>query len=192
MHLPNWAMPKLMGNHGNFIGSLGAITRWLGARAEALGVEIYPGFAATELLFGDKGEVVGIATGDMGVARDGHPKAGLHPRAWSCSANMCCSRRARAARCRSRPSRAMGSMPRAGRKNTALASRNCGRSPRTGFRRASSGTLSAGRCQKARAAAHFSIITATGWFRSDSSSISTTRTRRSPRSTSFSASRPIR
>ncbi len=43
MRLPNWAMPKLMGNHGNFIGSLGAVMRWLGARAEALGVEIYPG-----------------------------------------------------------------------------------------------------------------------------------------------------
>src|SRR6516164_6841715 len=51
---PNWAMPKLMSNHGNFIGSLGALTRWLGARAEATGVEIYPGFAATELLYGDK------------------------------------------------------------------------------------------------------------------------------------------
>jgi electron-transferring-flavoprotein dehydrogenase len=77
VRLPNWAMPRLMGNHGNFIGSLGAIARWLGARAEALGVEIYPGFAATELLYGDKGEVVGIATGDMGVGRDGHPKAGF-------------------------------------------------------------------------------------------------------------------
>ncbi len=75
--LPNWAMPKLMSNHGNFIGSLGALTRWLGARAEALGVEIYPGFAATELLFGDKGEVLGVATGDMGIGRDGEPKAGF-------------------------------------------------------------------------------------------------------------------
>ena len=69
-----------MNNHGNFIGSLGAFTRWLGARAESLGVEIYPGFAATELLFGDKGEVVGIATGDMGVGRDGKPKAEFLPR----------------------------------------------------------------------------------------------------------------
>ena len=77
VRLPNWAMPRLMGNHGNFIGSLGAIVGWLGARAEALGVEIYPGFAATDLLYGDKGEVVGIATGDMGVGRDGHPKAGF-------------------------------------------------------------------------------------------------------------------
>jgi len=73
--LPNWAMPRLMSNHGNFIGSLGALTRWLAARAEAQGVEIYPGFAATEFLFGEKGEVVGVATGDMGVGRDGKPKA---------------------------------------------------------------------------------------------------------------------
>ena len=77
VRLPNWAMPRLMSNHGNFIGSLGGIVRWLGARAEALGVEIYPGFAATELLYGDKREVVGIATGDMGVGRDGHPKTGF-------------------------------------------------------------------------------------------------------------------
>ncbi len=74
VRLPNALMPKLMSNHGNFIGSLGATTRWLGAQAEALGVEIYPGFAAAEVLYGDRGEVVGIATGDMGVARDGHHK----------------------------------------------------------------------------------------------------------------------
>src|SRR6202044_526290 len=77
VRLPNWAMPRLMSNHGNFIGSLGGIVRWLGARAEALGVEIYPGSAATELLYGDKREVVGIATGDMGVGRDGLPKTGF-------------------------------------------------------------------------------------------------------------------
>jgi electron-transferring-flavoprotein dehydrogenase len=72
--LPNWPMPKLMNNHGNYIGSLGALTRWLAAKAEALGVEIYPGFAATEVLYGDHGEVLGVATGDMGVGRDGKPK----------------------------------------------------------------------------------------------------------------------
>ena len=72
--LPNWPMPKLMNNHGNYIGSLGALTRWLAGKAEALGVEIYPGFAATEVLYGEHGEVVGIATGDMGVGRDGQPK----------------------------------------------------------------------------------------------------------------------
>ncbi len=71
IRLPNFAMPKLMDNHGNFIGSLCVVARYLAAQAEALGVEIYPGFAASELLFDDKGAVVGIATGDMGIAKDG-------------------------------------------------------------------------------------------------------------------------
>jgi electron-transferring-flavoprotein dehydrogenase len=75
LRLPNWSMPKLLDNRGNFIGSLGAVTRWMGARAEGSGVEIYPGFAAAELLMGEKGEVKGVATGDMGVGRDGKPKA---------------------------------------------------------------------------------------------------------------------
>ena len=74
IRLPNVAMPPLMSNHGNFVGSLGNVCRWLGAKAEELGVEIYPGFAASEVLYGDKGEVLGVATGDMGVGRDGKPK----------------------------------------------------------------------------------------------------------------------
>jgi electron-transferring-flavoprotein dehydrogenase len=74
VRLPNFVMPPLMNNHGNFLGSLGNVCRFLGAKAEELGVEIYPGFAATEVLYGDKGEVLGIATGDMGVGRDGAPK----------------------------------------------------------------------------------------------------------------------
>ena len=73
IRLPNFGMPKLMSNHGNYVVSLGDVCRWLGARAEALGAEIYPGFAANEILFGDNGEVVGVATGDMGVNRDGTP-----------------------------------------------------------------------------------------------------------------------
>ncbi len=77
VRLPNFMMPKLMSNHGKFIGSLGAVTRWMAGRAEALGVEIYPGFAAAELLYGANGEVVGVATGDMGIGRDGKPKAGF-------------------------------------------------------------------------------------------------------------------
>ena len=64
-----------MDNHGDFVGSLGNVCRYLGRQAEALGVEIYPGFPAAEMLTGDNGEVVGIATGDMGVAEDGEPKA---------------------------------------------------------------------------------------------------------------------
>ena len=75
LRLPNMLMPKLMDNHGNFVGSLGNVCRWLAVRAEALGVEIYPGFAAAEVLYGDAGEVVGVATGDMGVNRVGEPTA---------------------------------------------------------------------------------------------------------------------
>ncbi len=71
LRLPNFGMPKLMNNHGNFIGSLGNVAKWLGARAEALGVEIYPGFAAAEVLFDETGAVTGIATGDMGIDRNG-------------------------------------------------------------------------------------------------------------------------
>ncbi|HUZ66239.1 MAG TPA: electron transfer flavoprotein-ubiquinone oxidoreductase [Beijerinckiaceae bacterium] len=74
LRLPNVIMPPLMNNHGNFVGSLGVTARWLGRRAEALGVEIYPGFAASEVIYGARGEVRGVATGDMGIARDGRPK----------------------------------------------------------------------------------------------------------------------
>jgi electron-transferring-flavoprotein dehydrogenase len=74
IRLPNWPMPPLMKNHGNYIVSLGAVCKWLGEQAAELGVEIYPGFAATEVLYDEKGAVTGIATGDMGVGRDGKPK----------------------------------------------------------------------------------------------------------------------
>ena len=73
VRLPNFAMPKLMNNHGNYIISLGNLCRWLATQAEAQGVEIYPGFAAAEILYDDKGAVIGIATGDMGVSREGEP-----------------------------------------------------------------------------------------------------------------------
>lgn len=75
--IPGIMLPPLMNNHGNFVGSLGALTRYLGTRAEALGVEIYPGFAATEVLYGDNDEVVGVATGDMGIDRNGEEKPGF-------------------------------------------------------------------------------------------------------------------
>ena len=67
-------MPPLMNNHHCYIGSLGNVCRWLAPKAEALGVEIYPGFAAAEVLYDDNGAVRGIATGDMGIARDGSHK----------------------------------------------------------------------------------------------------------------------
>ncbi|WIW48025.1 electron transfer flavoprotein-ubiquinone oxidoreductase [Bradyrhizobium sp. 62B] len=72
--LPNFVMPPLMDNHHCFIGSLGNVCRWLARKAEALGVEIYPGFAAAEVLYDEEGRVKGIATGDMGIGRDGKPK----------------------------------------------------------------------------------------------------------------------
>ena len=79
VRLPNFAMPPLMSNHGNFIVSLGDVCRYLAQKAEALGVEIYPGFAAAELLFeGDA--VAGVATGDMGIGKDGQHKVRLHAR----------------------------------------------------------------------------------------------------------------
>ena len=69
--LPNVLMPPLMNNHGNYIVSLGNVCRWLAGKAEALGVEIYPGFAAAGVIYNDEGAVTGVYTGDMGIERDG-------------------------------------------------------------------------------------------------------------------------
>ncbi|MBY3310301.1 electron transfer flavoprotein-ubiquinone oxidoreductase [Rhizobium laguerreae] len=73
VRLPNVLMPPLMNNHGNYIVSLGNVCRWLATKAEELGVEIYPGFAATEVLYNDQGAVIGVATGDMGIEKNGEP-----------------------------------------------------------------------------------------------------------------------
>jgi electron-transferring-flavoprotein dehydrogenase len=77
--------PPQMHNHGNFVFSLGNLCRWLAEQAEALGVEVYPGFAAAEVLHGEAGEVLGVATGDMGIGKDGQPlpnhQAGVELRA---------------------------------------------------------------------------------------------------------------
>jgi electron-transferring-flavoprotein dehydrogenase len=75
LRLPNILMPPLMNNHGAYIVSLGNVCRWLATRAEALGVEIYPGFAAAEVLIDANGAVCGVATGDMGVGKDGQLKS---------------------------------------------------------------------------------------------------------------------
>ena len=77
--IPGWLLPPLMRNHGNYIVSLGNVCQWLAQQAEALGVEIYPGFAASEVLYTDTGAVRGVATGDMGVAKDGTHKASYQP-----------------------------------------------------------------------------------------------------------------
>ncbi len=79
VRLPNFLMPPLMNNHGNFVGSLGQVTRWLGGKAEELGVEIYPGFSGADLVYGEEGEVLGVTTGDMGVERSGEPGDAFTP-----------------------------------------------------------------------------------------------------------------
>ncbi len=72
--LPGWMIPKPTHNDGNYIVSMGNVCRWLAEQAENLGVEVYPGFAASEVLFNDDGSVKGIATGDMGISADGEHK----------------------------------------------------------------------------------------------------------------------
>ena len=74
--MPGFLSPKTMHNEGNYVASLGNLTRWLGEQAEALGVEIFPGFAAAEILYHDDGRIKGVATGDMGLDIDGNPKDG--------------------------------------------------------------------------------------------------------------------
>ncbi len=77
--LPMFLMPPLMSNHGNYIVSLSNFTKWLGGQAEALGVEIYPGMAASEPLFDDAGALKGVVAGVFGIARDGHKKGDYQP-----------------------------------------------------------------------------------------------------------------
>ncbi|MDB5715923.1 MAG: electron transfer flavoprotein-ubiquinone oxidoreductase [Sphingomonadales bacterium] len=77
--LPHLMMPPLMSNKGNYTGSLGNLCRWLAEQAEGLGVEIFPGFPAAEILYNDDGSIKGVATGEMGVARDGSRKSDYQP-----------------------------------------------------------------------------------------------------------------
>ena len=94
--MPHFLMPRFMNNHGTYTLSLGNFCRWLASQAEELGVEIFPGFPAAEILFNDDGSVKGVATGDMGIARDGSHRAGLPAAAWSCMPATPSSLRARA------------------------------------------------------------------------------------------------
>ena len=77
--IPHWPMPPFMSNHGNYTGSLGNLCRWLGEKAADMGVEIFPGFPASEVLFDEAGAVMGVATQDMGVAKDGSHKGDYQP-----------------------------------------------------------------------------------------------------------------
>ena len=73
--VPNMLLPECFENHGNYIVSLGNVTRWLGQQAEALGVEIFPGFAAAEILYDENKSVKGVATGNVGISKEGEPTA---------------------------------------------------------------------------------------------------------------------
>jgi electron-transferring-flavoprotein dehydrogenase len=77
--VPDWMLPGCFRNHGNYIASLGNVCRWLATQAEGAGVEIYPGFAAAEVLFTDDGKVRGVATGDMGIGKNGEKTARYQP-----------------------------------------------------------------------------------------------------------------
>jgi len=79
LRTPNWLLPGCFQNHGNYVISLGNVTRWLGQQAEAAGVEIFPGFAAAEVLYDEGGAVKGVATGDMGVNRKGEHTGAYQP-----------------------------------------------------------------------------------------------------------------
>ncbi|WP_414056209.1 electron transfer flavoprotein-ubiquinone oxidoreductase [Paraburkholderia hospita] len=77
--VPNWALPDNFKNHGNYVISLANVTRWLGQQAEALGVEIFPGFPAAEVLYNKDGSVKGVATGNLGIGKDGEPTENFQP-----------------------------------------------------------------------------------------------------------------
>ncbi len=79
MRIPNWPMPPLMNNHGNYIVSMANVCRWMAQVAEGLGVEIFPGMACSQLVYGDKGQVVGVVAGEMGLAADGTPGPNYEP-----------------------------------------------------------------------------------------------------------------
>ncbi|MDG1340373.1 MAG: electron transfer flavoprotein-ubiquinone oxidoreductase [Paracoccaceae bacterium] len=79
IRIPNFAMPPLMNNHGNYIVSMGNVCRWMAEQAEELGVEIFPGMACSELVFGDNGEIKGVVAGEFGLNADGTPSDGYEP-----------------------------------------------------------------------------------------------------------------
>jgi hypothetical protein len=133
--LPTLLLPGCFQNHGNYIISLGQLCRWLGAQAEALGVEVYPGFAGAEVLYDENGAVRGVATGDMGIGRDGQPGPPTS-RAWNCWPSTPCSPKAAAATSASRSRRSSSCAPAPTRRPTPSASRSCGRSTPSSSKRA--------------------------------------------------------
>ncbi len=79
VRIPNFPMPPLMNNHGNYIVSMGNVCRWMAEQAEGMGVEIFPGMACSELVYGEEGEVTGVVAGEFGIEKDGTKGAGYEP-----------------------------------------------------------------------------------------------------------------
>ncbi|MEM6577029.1 MAG: electron transfer flavoprotein-ubiquinone oxidoreductase [Pseudomonadota bacterium] len=79
MRIPNWPMPPLMNNHGNYIISMGNVCRWMAEQAEEMGIEIFPGMACSQIVYGDDGEVKGVVAGEFGISPDGTPGPSYEP-----------------------------------------------------------------------------------------------------------------
>ena len=116
--LPNWPMPKLMSNHGNYIVSMANVCRWMAGIAEELGVEIFPGMAASALVTGEGGEVRGVVAGEFGLDKERRPGPNYEP-GMELRASTCSSPRASAARSPSRSSPATASRTAASRRSMA-------------------------------------------------------------------------
>lgn len=168
-------MPPLMNNHGNYIVSLGLVCRWLAEKAEALGVEIYPGFAATEVLYNEEGAVIGVATGDMGIEKNGEPGPAFTRGMELHGKYVLIGEGVRGSLAKQLIS-VFDLRKIANRRNSASASRNSGRSSRNTTNRASCSIPSAGRSVSRPAAARSSIIWRTISSPSASWCISITRT----------------
>ena len=155
VRLPNWAMPRLMSNHGNFIGSLGAESRAGSVRApRRLGLRSIPDLRRPSFCTATRGRWSASRRATWALAATVIRRRDS-PGGWSFSANMCFSRRAREDRCRSRRSLVMVSIPQAGRRSTESVSKNCGKSPTMRFHPASSSILSVGRCPKGASGGSF-------------------------------------
>ena len=79
LRVPNWPMPPLMSNHGNYIVSMGNVCRWLGEQAEELEVDVFPGMSCSEIVYGTNGEVAGVVAGEFGRGADGEPGPSYEP-----------------------------------------------------------------------------------------------------------------
>jgi electron-transferring-flavoprotein dehydrogenase len=142
--VPNSLLPQSFHNDGNYIVRLGHVVKWLGEQAEALGVEVYAGFAGSSVLFDDDDRVAGVITGDMGVGRDGRPGSAYQP-GMACAQDTRCSPKAAAAIWASSSKRTTTCATASIRRPTVLASRNCGKCRRRRANRVWSCTPPAGR-----------------------------------------------